>query len=70
MNEIALILHSQNTLVKIVKLGRNFIEYDIIGISAPIANALRRISIAEVSLSLFPNFLGPYHGDRVSVCRK
>ena len=35
------------------KLGKNFIEFDIIGVDASIANAIRRVIIAEVLRFLY-----------------
>lgn len=42
----------QNLIVKVQRLSARSCEFDIVGVDASIANALRRILIAEVSVFL------------------
>ena len=39
----------QNLIVKVQRLSERSCEFDIVGVDASVANALRRILIAEVS---------------------
>jgi DNA-directed RNA polymerase I and III subunit RPAC1 len=41
--------HLQNFSVKIIKMQDDSIEFDMIGVNPAIANAFRRILIAEVN---------------------
>lgn len=47
-----MLLLVQNFKVKIQRLSKHSVEFDLIGIDASIANAFRRIMIAEVSVIL------------------
>jgi DNA-directed RNA polymerase I and III subunit RPAC1 len=42
----------QNLKVKIQRLSKHSVDFDIVGVDASIANAFRRIMIAEVSFVL------------------
>jgi RNA polymerase Rpb3/Rpb11 len=42
----------QNLQVTIYKLSKRSIEFDLVGVNAAIANALRRILIAEVRVGI------------------
>jgi hypothetical protein len=44
--------NAQNLQVKIYKLSKRSVEFDLVGVDAPIANALRRILIAEVRVRI------------------
>lgn len=44
---------SKNLKINIISLNENDIDFDLIGVDASIANALRRILLAEVSFNLF-----------------
>jgi hypothetical protein len=43
----------QRLQVKVQKLSTRSIEFDLVGVDASIANALRRILIAEVRVAIF-----------------
>lgn len=43
---------SRNLKINIISLNENDIDFDLIGVDASIANALRRILLAEVSFCL------------------
>src|SRR5882757_1543587 len=45
--------NAQKLQVTIYKLSKRSIEFDLVGVDAPIANALRRILIAEVRVGIF-----------------
>jgi DNA-directed RNA polymerases I and III subunit RPAC1 len=42
-------MEGQNLKVKVQRLSQRSIEFDLVGVDASIANAFRRIIIAEVS---------------------
>jgi hypothetical protein len=44
--------HAQKLEVTIHKLSKRSVEFDLVGVDAPIANALRRILIAEVRVRI------------------
>ena len=44
--------NAQKLEVTIHKLSKRSIEFDLVGVDAPIANALRRILIAEVRVGI------------------
>lgn len=44
--------NAQKLQVTIHKLSKRSIEFDLVGVDAPIANALRRILIAEVRVGI------------------
>jgi len=54
--------NAQKLQVTIHKLSKRSIEFDLVGVDAPIANALRRILIAEVRVGI-PKLCG--HGLRL-----
>jgi hypothetical protein len=67
----------QKLQVTIHKLSKRSIEFDLVGVDAPIANALRRILIAEVRVGNFIFKLcghwltsnpGPDSCDRICLC--
>ena len=45
--------NAQRLQVKVQKLSTRSIEFDLVGVDASIANALRRILIAEVRVAIF-----------------
>ena len=47
----------QNFRVDVIKLENNEMEFEMVGIDAAIANAFRRILLAEVCLWIQVNFL-------------
>jgi len=55
----------QNLKVKVQRLSQRSIEFDLVGVDASIANAFRRICIAEVCpflavrITFFSTFTGP-----------
>jgi hypothetical protein len=44
--------NAQKLQIKIHKLSKRSVEFDLVGVDAPIANALRRILIAEVRVRI------------------
>lgn len=50
----------QNLTVKVQRLSRTSVDFDIVGVDASIANAFRRIMIAEVCPPISPTFFGAY----------
>ena len=52
-----MVWEEQNLQVKVQRLSGRSIEFDLVGVDASIANAFRRIMIAEVSylFQLFPS---------------
>lgn len=63
---IQLLSAKQNLKVKVQRLSQHSIEFDIAGVDASIANAFRRIMIAEVISCLFyscwpSRFTGAYY---------
>jgi hypothetical protein len=44
--------NAQKLQVKIYKLSKRSVEFDLVSVDAPIANALRRILIAEVRVGI------------------
>ena len=48
--------NAQRLQVKVQKLSTRSIEFDLVGVDASIANALRRILIAEVRVAIFKPF--------------
>lgn len=46
-------MEGQNLKVKVQRLSQRSIEFDLVGVDASIANAFRRIIIAEVSSLLY-----------------
>jgi len=51
-------MEGQNLKVKVQRLSQRSIEFDLVGVDASIANAFRRIMIAEVCLILYCLYSG------------
>lgn len=61
--------------MNIVKVAKNYMEFDIIGVAPSIANAIRRTTIAEVSLTQVSDFdnvvsIGTHDGHRNRICHE